>query len=96
MEFLGHLFVGRPSAVFVVASFFLGGFLLLRAIPFGRNRRPRSLLWATIPWGLYGVWEWLVLVLSPEANIRVDLLVIYPLLLVFTAWGLINSLRKKM
>lgn len=41
----------------------------------------------------YVVWEALILAQSPEANIRVDILRIYPLLGAFTAWALFRSYR---
>ena len=42
---------------------------------------------------LYATWEWLVQVRTPEANIRVDLLVIWPVLAIRSAWALFRSLR---
>ena len=44
-------------------------------------------------WALYAAWEWLVQVRTPEANIRVDLLVIWPALALLSAWGLFRALR---
>jgi len=57
------------------------------------NRHPRSLLIATTAWGLYATWEWLVQIRTPEANIRVDLLVIWPVLAILTAWMLFRAFR---
>ena len=38
--------------------------------------------------------EWLVLVRTPEADIRVDLLLIWPALLMLTAWAFWRTLRR--
>jgi len=43
--------------------------------------------------GSYAGWEWLILVRTPEANIRVDLLLISPALAVLSAWAVYRSLR---
>jgi hypothetical protein len=45
-------------------------------------------------WLLFAGWEWLVMLVSPEANIRVDLLLIWPILLGLTAVSLVTSLRS--
>lgn len=74
------LFAGQPLAVFAVAVAFLGGYLALRQTSFGKERRPGPLLVAAIAWGLYAGWEWLVVTTTPEANIRVDLLLLWPAL----------------
>jgi hypothetical protein len=51
------------------------------------------LLLAAGGWLLYAAWEWLVLTKTPEANIRVGLLVIWPVLVILTLWALFRSLR---
>jgi hypothetical protein len=55
---------------------------------------PHSSSPAAVAWFLYAVWEWLVIVRTPEANIRVDLLVIWPVLAMLSAWLLFRALRK--
>ena len=53
---------------------------------------------AALAWLIYGAYEtgmalrWLC---SGECNIRVDLLVIYPLLLLLSLAGLVSALRKR-
>jgi len=39
------------------------------------------------------MWEWLVLVATPEANIRFDLLLIWPVLAIVSIWALFRILR---
>ncbi len=93
MELLASLFVGKPQYVLAVAAMFLAGYLALRFAAPGIARHPRSLLVATTAWGLYAAWEWLVQIKTPEANIRVDLLVIWPVLAIVSAWALFRALR---
>jgi hypothetical protein len=70
------IFVAHPLLAAAV-----GGFLLM----LGRQRRRRTAIGVGIVWLLYFVYEtgmqrrWLC---SGECNIRVDLLLIYPLLLI--------------
>jgi len=93
MEPLASLFVGKPLNILALAVLFLAGYLALRFTALGISRHPRSLLIATIAWGLYAAWEWLVQIRTPEANIRVDLLVIWPVLAILSAWMLFRAFR---
>ena len=93
MEFLAALFVGKPLNVLVVALGFLALHLLLRLTALGTGRHPRPLLWAAAAWAVYAAWEWLVKVRTPEANIRVDLLLIWPVLLIASIVALAKALR---
>ena len=43
--------------------------------------------------GIYAAWEWLVQIKTPEANIRVDLMVIWPVLAFLSAWALFRAFR---
>jgi CDP-diglyceride synthetase len=81
-------FVAHPERIAAVASALLIMFLVL-----GRSRRtwPWPLLWATGVWVAFALWEWVILL--QEADIRVDLLLIYPVLLVVTLWALWSGLR---
>lgn len=49
------------------------------------------MLITALAWLGYAVWEWIVLIQTPEANIRVDLLLIWPLLAILTLWALIKQ-----
>ena len=93
MEWLASLFVGKPLNIAAVGAAFVVGFLGLRASVFGGSRHPRALLAAAAGWLLYAAWEWLVQARTPQANIRVDLLVIWPLLAILSAWAVFRSLR---
>jgi hypothetical protein len=81
-------FVGKPKAIAItggvlfaatVYTYFLGV----------RNNRP--LLYAAIAWLLYAPWEYYCVL--QKANIRVDLLLVSPLLMLLTCWGLISTAR---
>ena len=93
MELLAALFVGKPLNILVVAAIFLAGYLVLRFKTVGAGRHPWPLLVAAVAWVLYAAWEFLVSVRTPEANIRVDLLVIWPALAILSVWALFRSLR---
>ena len=95
MEFLASLLVAKPLSILAVAALFLAGHLALRFTALGASRRPRPLLAAAVTWALYALWEWAVQVRTPEANIRVDLLVIWPALAVLSARALFRSLRQR-
>ena len=93
MAFLASIFVGKPQHILTVAVVFLAGYLVVRFTPIGNEHHPRPLLVGFTVWGLYAIWEWLVQTKTPEANIRVDLLVIFPLLAILSGWALYRSLR---
>jgi hypothetical protein len=93
MELLTSMFVANPENILVVAVMFLAGYFTLRSTAIGTSHHPRPLLIASIAWGLYAGWEWLVQIKTPEANIRVDLLVIWPLLGILSALALFRVFR---
>jgi hypothetical protein len=93
MQTLASLFVGQPLHTLLVALPFLAAHLALRFTALGGGRNPRPLLWATLAWVLYAAWEWLVQVRTPEANIRVDLMLIWPTLTLLSAWAVFRALK---
>jgi hypothetical protein len=93
VESLASLFVGKPLPILGVGLVFLAGHLVLRLTALGAGRHPRPLLWAFAAWALYAAWEWLVKVRTPEANIRVDLLLIWPVLAIVSLVALVKALR---
>ena len=42
----------------------------------------------------FACWEWLVITRTPEADIRVDLLLIWPIGLIVITWALVRLLRR--
>ena len=93
MELLASLLVGKPQNILVVAIVFLAGYLVLRLSALGIARNPRPLLITSIAWGFYSAWELLVQAKTPEANIRVDLLVMWPVLAILSVWALFRAFR---
>lgn len=93
MELLASLLVGQPLNVLVIAAIFLAVGVLLRVETGGIGRRSGGLLLAACAWGLYAAWEWLVQLRTPDANIRVDLLLIWPVVGVLSLWAVVRALR---
>jgi hypothetical protein len=93
METLVWLFVGKPAHILVGAAFFLAGYIVRRRLRRGAARQSRPLLIASATWGLYAAWEWLVQTKTPEANIRVDLMVIWPMVGLLSLWALWRACR---
>ena len=93
MKFLASLFAGKPINILAVAGVFFAGYLVLRSSSLATGRHPRAILAAALAWLACAMWEWAVLVRTPEANIRVDLIVIWPVLAVVSAWALFRALR---
>lgn len=95
MDFFASLFVEKPQNILIVASIFLLAYLLLRFIAKNSSLYARPLLILFVIWGIYALWEWIVQMQTPEANIRVDLLIIWPILAILTVWKLFGVFRHK-
>jgi hypothetical protein len=93
MELLATLVVGKPLNISGVALMFLVGHALVRRAGIGSDRHPRALLVVAAAWAVYAAWEWLILVRTPQANIRVDLILIWPLVLILSMWFTIRALK---
>lgn len=85
-------FIAHPERIMAMATALL---VMFGVLGYTRDRWPWSLLWATGFWTTFAVWEWLILRQTPDANIRADLLLIYPLLLIMTLWGLWSGFRRR-
>ena len=93
MDFLASLFVGKPLNILIVAAVFFLVYLIVKFTVSSASFHASALLVIAILWGVYALWEWLVVTQSPEANIRVDLLVIWPLLAILTLWQIVREFR---
>jgi len=93
MQMLSSLLVGKPLNILAVAVMFLVGHFLLRLAGTGSTRHPKALLVVAAAWACYGMWEWMVVARTPEANIRVDLMLIWPVVLVTSIWFTIRAFR---
>jgi len=93
MEILSSLFVGKPLNILAVAILFLFVYLVYRFRMSSSGHYNNALLVAVVAWVLYAVWEYLVQFWTPEANIRVDLLIIWVILSILLVWAIYKSLR---
>lgn len=93
IETLAALLVQRPLAVLLVAAAHALAWALLRTTAVGRVPRANVVWVLALLWLAYAAWEWQVVVRSPEANIRVDLLLIWPLLGLATVWAIARLVR---
>ena len=78
METIASLVVGKPLNILIVAALFFVAYVAQRRTGSGSDGYPRSFLMAATVWAVYAAWEWSVVTLTPEANIRADLMVIWP------------------
>jgi len=84
MEALNHFLVQQPLHILGVAGIFLIAWALFKP-------RTKGLLVPALVWLGYAAWEWIVLVKTPEADIRVDLLLIWPLVLMAMLWPIFRA-----
>ncbi len=82
------VFIVYPWAALGVAAVFA-------ALWARRRRRPAAV--AALLWAGYSVYEYLMhvrVLCSGECNIRVDLLLLYPVLLLVSLWAAVSLLRS--
>jgi hypothetical protein len=60
-----------------------------------RRSGPAIVLVAAILWLAYPLWEFALQIFAPEVNIRVDLLLLYPILLITGVLGLAFGLASR-
>jgi uncharacterized membrane protein YphA (DoxX/SURF4 family) len=81
--------VWHPERIAVVAGLLL---VLGVGVTIARGRVAWPLVVVSLAWFVFSGWEWYCKV--REYNIRVDLMLIWPVLLPLTAWGLIAGVMK--
>ena len=91
VEFTGW-FVQHPLRILALGAIYAAAWGVLRTGASGRWA-DTLLLPAAFCLAFAG-WEWLVLARTPEADIRVDLLLIWPALLILTLWAVWRLLRR--
>lgn len=79
--------------VLLVASVYLLLWLMFRYLRGNVIHHPNAILVPAAFALIYAGWEWLVTVKTPEANIRVDLMLIWPLLAILTFGALYKTFR---
>jgi hypothetical protein len=91
VEFIGW-FVQHPLRILALGAAYAALWGALRA---GRSLRRANALLLPVAFCLtFAAWEWLVLIRTPEADVRVDLLLIWPALLILSLWSLWQALRR--
>jgi len=86
---MGAVFIMAPILGLIPTILFVSFYLKLKRWP---------ILLAAILWAAYTVYEYLMhtrVLCSGECNIRVDLLVIYPLLLVLSIIAIVSVIRGR-
>lgn len=93
MDLLATLFVGKPLNILIVAVVFILLYLIIKLLVNSDSLHSTPFLVIATVWGVFAAWEWLVITQTPEANIRVDLLVIWPLLAILMLWQFVRVFR---
>jgi hypothetical protein len=86
---MGAIFILSPILGLIPTILFFSSYLKLRRWP---------ILLAAILWAVYTLYEYLMharVLCSGECNIRVDLLAIYPLLLVLSIIAIVSIIRGR-
>ncbi len=94
MEDLATFLVNQPEHVMLVASVYVLVWIVLRFLKIDVVHHPNAILVPTVFTLVYAGWEWWVTLKTPEADIRVDLLLIWPLQAILTLWALIQTFRR--
>jgi hypothetical protein len=93
LEMLSRWLIQQPAHILLIAAVNLALWAVCRATVL-RSVPKSNVLWVpAVGWLAYAGWEWLVLVKSPEANIRVDLLLIWPVIALTTLWAIVRAAR---
>jgi hypothetical protein len=87
-------FIWHPERIAFLAGIFLASFVgLLIVCKTPRRYNPRTLLLPTAVWAAYAPWE--AYCMAGKYDIRVDLLIIYPILLAATVLGVAGAVKKR-
>jgi hypothetical protein len=85
--------VQQPAHIALVALLNLAVWAICRATVLHSVPKSKALWVPGVLWLAYAAWEGLLLWLSPGANIRVDLLLIWPAIAIVTLWAALRALR---
>jgi len=91
---LSNFLVNKPMHILIVSSVYFLAWIVLRFFKGRMIHHPNAILVPAVFAMIYAGWEWLVIVKTPEANIRVDLLLIWPLQAILSLWALIKTFRQ--
>ena len=85
-------FVHHPLRLAALAVPFILLWLFLGRDNGARAARSRVLLYPAGLFLAFAGWEWLVMTRTPDADIRVDLLLIWPIAALVAVWALVRTL----
>ena len=88
MDIISQL-ITNPALLLLLGLLFFAVYIALRNRA-GVNLRSRALLWPGVAWTLWALWEFGIARFSPDADIRVDLFLIIPAVLIITVIGIIR------
>lgn len=95
MGFLQDLFFHQPASILVVAGLFFLAHVVFKRLS---GSKDAPLLVPAVCWAVYGAWEFAMMRWGPPPNpaaeIRFDLLLIWPILLVLSIWFVIQAYRS--
>lgn len=95
VETLAALLVAQPARIAAVAAVLALLHAVLRRRSARRGHRAPPWHVPAIAWALYAGWEWWVNHATPEADIRVDLLVIWPVLAILMAYAAFRTVSPR-
>lgn len=91
VEVLARVLIAHPLHIFEVAVLHFGVWAGITMTAM-RGSPKGNVMWApALLWLVYAAWEWGVGAVTPEANIRVDLLLIWPLIAIVTLWAVVRT-----
>ena len=93
-ELLSRWLVLQPMHILLIAAAILAVWGVCRATVLRTDPKSNVLWVPALGWFAYAGWEWLVLAQSPEANIRVDLLLIWPVIGLVTLWAIVHVAKS--
>jgi hypothetical protein len=93
LEILNRWLVQQPAHILLVAAIHGALWAVCQALVLRTAPRYNVFWVAATLWLAYAGWEWLVLSKSPEADIRVDLLLIWPIVGFATLWAFVRGAR---
>jgi hypothetical protein len=94
MEELSNFLVNKPMHILIVSSVYFLVWIVLRFFKSRMIQHPNAILVPAVFALIYAGWEWLVITETPGANIRFDLLLIWPLQAILSIWALIKTFRQ--
>lgn len=92
MDAFFGFFVEQPLLLLAIAALFFIAYFFTRNNP---NLRAKALLAPAALWLLWAVWEWGILRFSPGADIRIDLLLIIPIVFIASIVGIVMLFRRR-